>query len=59
LDPVPHIPGTLGGLIHSVIKDMLEPDWSKRIDAAKLFDRWQTPFFEAGELSYQLNEKVF
>lgn len=57
LETVGHISGEIGGLIFTTIRDMLEFDPARRPSASQVFDRWQTAFFSATELSFRLNER--
>ena len=40
LDRVGYVPGEHGGLIWTLITEMLERDWDKRPDAGTAFDKW-------------------
>ena len=59
LDRLGFIPSeALGGLIHSIVTEMLCYNPATRIDASTLFDKWQTAFFTGAESAYRLNGRV-
>jgi serine/threonine-protein kinase len=59
LNPLGNIPSAMGGLIASIIKDMLEVDPNNRPAPRQLLDRWETAFTRVVDLVHNIENRAF